>query len=551
VEFNPGPAELVEVGQMRPTAAALLACALAACGGVSGTGGFTAPTPALQETGEEDFPADASAARYHPIHHAAFGPLWGSGCPDNGACGCSGSPDLAAEFTCQMSKLAEHQIPITAYLFDGHAWSRGSSDATNACAGPDCCSWGLGDDVIARLSREGVRGILHFWGGCHGPEQYQRASARLGRNLFGFYLDDGSSDDDLARASEFMQSAIPGDWECVAKAYQNREPSTTNTGLSKWANVAYVGDLSYDYDGLKEAVTRIQAKAAYIPAPYAELTGYAYLDGGIPDEDVYYRRLHFGALQPVMAHTPYANSDPWRREYGPDLVKTYRYWAWLHAELVPFFYSYAYRMYETPGRRVLWRTPMAYALRVGAELYAPIVTERTDAMDIRLPSGQWIDYWDESTVVSGTLEAFPVPHGREPIFVRQGSILPMNVRNAQTGHGTPQSAGSLTVLVYPSGTSTFRFREDARAGWITFTSALTDDQLTLVADPGLPAQPVLYRVGRWGTAPESVGLDGATVTVNQGGSLPRFSTETAVNGSRSSAWFYDASARRLVIKVVP
>jgi hypothetical protein len=194
---------------------------------------------------------------------------------------------------------------------------------------------------------------------------------------------------------------------------------------------------------------------------------------------------------------------------------------------------------------------MAYALRVGAELYAPIVTERTETMDIQLPSGPWIDYWDESTVVSGTLEAFPVPHGREPIFIRMGSIIPMEVRNAQTGHGTTQSSGSLTVLVYPEGTSSFRYRDDPRTEWITFTSTLTDTRLTLTADPGLPEQPVLYRIGRWGEAPASVGIDGASVTVNQGGSVPRFSTEAAVNGSRVSAWFHDASARRLIVKVVP
>ena len=127
----------------------------------------------------------------------------------------------------------------------------------------------------------------------------------------------------------------------------------------------------------------------------------------------------------------------------------------------------------------------------------------------------------------------------------------MDVRNAQTGHGTPQSAGALTVLVYPSGKSSFRYRPDARSDWITFTSALADAQLTLVADPGLPEQPVLYRVALWDVVPESVGIDGATVTVNQGGGVPRLSTEAAVNGSRASGWFYDASARRLIIKVVP
>ena len=155
-----------------------------------------------------------------------------------------------------------------------------------------------------------MRGLLHFWGGCHTQEQYARAYTRLGQNLLGFYLDDGSSDEELAGASEFMQSANPGDWENVAKAFQNREPSTTNPGLSKWANAAYVGDLSYGFDGLKEAVNRIVAKSPYVPAPYAEFTGYSYLDHGIPDEEVYYRRLHFGALQPIMAHTPLRELRP-------------------------------------------------------------------------------------------------------------------------------------------------------------------------------------------------------------------------------------------------
>jgi hypothetical protein len=54
----------------------------------------------------------------------------------------------------------------------------------------------------------------------------------------------------------------------------------------------------------------------HVPAPFAELTGYDYPVDVVPDEEVYYRRLHFGALQPAMAHTPYFNADPWRRDYG-------------------------------------------------------------------------------------------------------------------------------------------------------------------------------------------------------------------------------------------
>lgn len=527
----------------------LLTCLLlGACGGSQDAAPEAAPP--TDDEALDPIPPDAAGVRAHATVAAVFGPWWGSGCPDNGACGCGAARNLGEEAGCQLERLQALDIPVAVYLFDGNAWSSRNSSATNSCSGPDCCSWKLGDSLIQQLSRGRVRALLHFWGGCHGTEQYQRASTRLGRNLLGFYLDDGSADEELQRAGEFMRSVQPGDWETIAKAFQNREPSTTNAGL-EWANAAYVGDLSYDFAGLRTGIDRVIAKSRYLPAPFNEFTGYAYLDPGRPEEEVYYRRLHFGALQPVMAHTPYANADPWRPEYGPDLVATYRYWAWLHKELAPFFYSYAIRMHEQPSLPVLRRGAMKYSLRVGNEFYAPIVTESTRAMSVVLPGGSWIDYWNEGRLVSGTLVDEPVPLGREPVFLRQGAIVPMDVTSHHTGHGTRESAGSLTVLVYPSGTSTFRYREAATASWVTFTSRLSSGALTLGAEP-VPGEPVLYRVGRWNTEPRSVMVEASgRVLVNQGGDLARAESEAAVNGSRTSAWYYDAPARRLIVKSVP
>jgi len=178
------------------------------------------------------------------------------------------------------------------------------------------------------------------------------------------------------------------------------------------------------------------------------------------------------------------------------------------------------------------------------------VTEPTETMTIRLP-GEPGSTTGRDAARLGTLPDQPVPLGREPIFLRQGSILTMDVRNGHTGHGTSESAGSLTVLVYPSGTSTFRYREEATGTWITFTSRLSSGILTLTPDPGPPAVPVLFRIGRWGTAPRSVGVDaGGTLTVNQGGAVLQVGSEREVNGSSRSAWFYDATARRLIVKAI-
>ena len=301
------------------------------------------------------------------------------------------------------------------------------------------------------------------------------------------------------QVSEFMQSAIPGDWECVAKAYQNREPSTTNAGLSKWANAAYVGDLSYDFAGLKEAVTRILAKAAYIPAPFAELTGYAYLDDGHPERG---RLLPASALRrapagdgahPLRQQRPLAARVRARPREGVPLLGLAPQGA--RALLLQLRLPHVRDAQPAgaaagpdglrPARRATSSTPRSSR--------SP-PTRWTSSF----PFGQWIDYWDESRVVSrDAVRASLCPSGGS----RSSSV---RARSSRWTCGTPrpatgrrQSSGSLTVLVYPSGTSSFRYREDARTSWITFTSTLADTQLTLTADPGLPEQPVLYRIGRW------------------------------------------------------
>ena len=542
-----GEEQALAAAWTRPLAVLLTLAVLAATGLGCRSQEATAPPEEEAVDEVEPIPPDAAGVRDHGLNRSILGLWWGSGCPDFGACGCGGARDLTQEFTCQMDRLQTNDIPVSVYLFDGSAWSMKNSSVTNSCSGSDCCSWKLGDGVIQRLARDRVRGLVHYWGGCHSPDQYQRVQTRLGRNLLGFYLDDGSSDETLSNIAGFMRTAAPGNWETIAKAYQNREPSTTNAGLSAYANAAYVGDLPYDFAGMREGITRVLAKVRYLPAPYNELTGYAYQNPGAPDEETYYRRLHFGAFQLVMAHTPYGNSDPWRPEYGPGLLNAYRYYAWLHKELGPYFMSYAIRMHEEPARAVIRRGPSAYSMRIGNEIFVPFVTTATRTLDFRLPGGSWVDYWNEQRVVSGAITAEPVPLGREPVFLRMGSIIPMDVQRDYTGHGTRESAGALTVLVYPSGNSSFRYYEDITATWTVFTSRLSGSSLTLTANP-LPSTSILYRVGRF-SRPTSVGVDGATVTVNQSGDLPEVASERAVNASPTSAWFYDAAARRLIVKL--
>jgi hypothetical protein len=527
----------------------VVSLSLSDCGGNRGAApaGMAAASPKTAAAGT----VRASAlTRDHLLNRATLGPWWGSGCPRSGDCGCGSAGTMAEEFTCQMNELRANDIPVSVYLFDGSGWSARDSRNDGVCEGDDCCSWNLGDDIINRLADEHVRALVHFWGGCHNTEQYARVHAQLGGSLLGFYLDDGSSDQELQRVNDFMRSVSPGDFENIAKTHQSHEPSTTDAGLSKMANVAYVSDLANDFTGLRDGITRLLEKTRLLPAPTNELTAYDYENRVPPDEETFYRRIHFGAFQPVMAHTPFANSDPWRSEYSGDLLIAYRYWAWLHKELTPYFLSYTRRMFEQPDQPVIQPGAAPFSMRVGEEIFVPFVTDRTTSVNTTLPSGQWVDYWDETRVVSGALTDTPAPPGREPVFLRLGALIPMEVERNYTGHGTVESQGSLTVLVYPSGTSTFRYNNDDTGQWTTFKSVATSDKLTLSAD-SFPGRPILYRVGRMSSRPKTITVNGLTVLVNQSGDLPEMENENEVNESEVSAWFYDEGAHRLIVKVVP
>jgi alpha-D-xyloside xylohydrolase len=258
--------------------------------------------------------------------------------------------------------------------------------------------------------------------------------------------------------------------------------------------------------------------------------------------------MHFGCFQPVMAHTPWSNLDPWATRYAPKVMESYHYYAWLHKELVPYFYSHAYAMHENPALPVMRAGARAGSFRTGDELFVAVITSSAPTLTVDLPDGDWINYWDESLVVSGRVTSFPAPVGQEPTFIRLGSLIPMEVTGGQTGHGTAESAGALTVLVYPSGKSSFRYRDESANVWRTLQSELTGESLTLSVAPAPPGPPILYRIGRWRRRPSSLSIASGVVRVNQGGNAAEVGSEAEVGAALRGAWYYDETAQRLIVK---
>jgi hypothetical protein len=493
--------------------------------------------PSCRQAGE---PSVAHPARVLPPSRWILGPIYGTGCPDWGPC-LNADGTMEGQVLDQLDHLAQNDIPVRAYHFDGGAWSKRLPSEAPANGR---CSWNLGDVLLERLRADGVPALLHYWGGCRTTDDFDRVHADLGDVLGGFYLDFGAGDALAQSVTTWVAANLRERGDVVLKAFG--DPGETDAVLGAIGHTAYVDDLPNDFPGLQEGIRRVFAKSSLI-GTFNEFTGYT---NTAPAEEVFFRRIHFGALQLVMDHSPLINADPWSNGYSAALLESYRRFAWLHAELVPYLHSYDRGMYET-GAPVLRAPDQArFATLLGDEIFVQYVTEPgVTSMPVQLPPGDWIDGWDESRLVSGAV-AQPVPLGREPFFIRSGAILPLDVQRPYAGHGTAASAGSLTLLVAPGGDASFRYFGDDVGDWITFSARATDTGMVLDAS-SWPAQPMIWRVIRSPERPGSVSLSGRTVTVGDGGGLPELGSEEAVESSTTSAWYHDAAAQALIVKVVP
>ncbi|MFZ5440692.1 MAG: TIM-barrel domain-containing protein [Myxococcota bacterium] len=244
--------------------------------------------------------------------------------------------------------------------------------------------------------------------------------------------------------------------------------------------IGWVGDNRRDWLGLVDALDHVfrSAQAGYVVLG-SDIGGYLDVDDlnltgpSIPfSHAVFARWTALGALMPFMQLHGRGNFAPWTVPERPDeTVVLYRYWATLHHELVPFFYSLAEEAYAggpniirpLGAQPVSWANDWRYQLG-DAFLVAPIIDDR-GRRDVALPAGvRWFDWWDEQGApLDGgqTLRDYDaVDTARVPLFVREGALVPLSVSSSVTGLGSAAHAGKLTLLAWPSATpGAFRLHE--------------------------------------------------------------------------------------------
>lgn len=164
-----------------------------------------------------------------------------------------------------------------------------------------------------------------------------------------------------------------------------------------------------------------------------------------------------GALVPLMENGGDGPHLPW--QFDQQTVEIYRRFVNIHYELVPFFLTAGTEAYQK-GESVIQPLHPKQSLNslfgisyfeytLWDDIHVLPVTDNSTETTVKLPkSSAWVDYWDPTKIYSGKeIKSYQTPLNKIPIFLRQGSIIPLNVTKDDSNYGSRHSLGYLTFVL--------------------------------------------------------------------------------------------------------
>ncbi|RZL50991.1 MAG: DUF5110 domain-containing protein, partial [Pedobacter sp.] len=248
------------------------------------------------------------------------------------------------------------------------------------------------------------------------------------------------------------------------------------------------------------------------------------------DPELYIRWVQFGMFSPVamvfgMDHPGY--KEPWK--YGDDALKNFKKYDLLRYRLFPYLYTTMHQQYQTgvPMMRALVLDnqedenvyEIADQYMFGDNLMiAPVTTKGAITRSVYLPKGVWFNYWTNEKYEGKKNHHVVAPLDTLPIFVKGGSIIPMQPEMSYAGE---KPVDVITLDIFPYGNSKYDLYEDDNLtsaykngdfATTTITSSLKNGELTInIAKPVGKFKPTTHQYElqiRWsGENPPNVILE--------------------------------------------
>jgi alpha-glucosidase (family GH31 glycosyl hydrolase) len=179
-----------------------------------------------------------------------------------------------------------------------------------------------------------------------------------------------------------------------------------------------------------------------------------------PEEELFIRWVQFSMFNPIteifsQPENPTANLAWLYSERADSIFRLYAHW---RIQLFPYIYSYAHRS-RIEGKHMLGKFPEhIYQYTFGDEmLVAPVYEKGASTQKVFLPEGIWINYWTGEQMQGNAEYTAEAPINQIPLFVKQGSIIPMRNYASSIEKG---NNNTLILHIYPGDNGSFNLHED-------------------------------------------------------------------------------------------
>jgi alpha-glucosidase (family GH31 glycosyl hydrolase) len=209
-------------------------------------------------------------------------------------------------------------------------------------------------------------------------------------------------------------------------------------GIQRYGVLPWSGDVARSFAGLQVQLPLLLGMGmSGIAYQHSDIGGYSRIP---TTPELYIRWMQFGTFSPIArAHgagevvNGFA-TEPW--QFGHEAETICREFIRLRYQLLPYTYTLAHRNSESGmplARPLFWLDPSDSKLFNESSSYmwgdaflvSPVVSAGQQTKEVYLPRGTWIDFWTDETVQGGKNITAAAPLERMPVFVKEGSIIPM------------------------------------------------------------------------------------------------------------------------------
>jgi alpha-D-xyloside xylohydrolase len=349
----------------------------------------------------------------------------------------------------------------------------------------------------ATTGEPGEANVRENWADMFNPRAQKAFWSDINQNLFsagldGWWLDASEPEGDPLKNDETflgpgktVRNAFPlFETSAVYNGQRATNPGkrvvilsrSAYTGQQRNASISWSGDITGDWDTFRRQIPAgLSFGMSGFPYWTTDVGGFFRPADQYTSEDYHellIRWFQYGTFCPIFRiHGFHSETEMWK--YGPEVEKVLRQYDDLRYRLLPYIYSGAWGTTsrgEIPMRALPYVYPTDTSVRdvrdqfiFGDSLLVNPVTERhATTRKVVLPVGdEWVDFWTGQNQRGGQTITADAPIDQMPIFVKEGSIVPMG----PVVQSAADAEDPLEVRIYGGKDADFQLYEDSGDGY--------------------------------------------------------------------------------------